>query len=45
MLDTTGYDVIIVYRADDLYFSFEQVFVAGVISYRQLGDAMRPGKL
>ena len=45
MIDTSGYDVIIGYRADDSYFSFAQDFVAGAISYRQLGDAMRLGKL
>lgn len=45
MVDTTGYDVIIGYRADDSYFSFAQDFVAGAISYRQLGDAMRLGRL
>ena len=45
MIDTAGYDVIIGYRADDSYFSFAQDFVAGAISYRQLGDAMRLGKL
>lgn len=45
MIDTSGYDVIIGYRADDSYFSFAQDFVAGAISYRQLGEAMRLGKL
>ena len=45
MIDTTGYDVIIGYRADDSYFSFAQDFVAGAISYRQLGEAMRLGSL
>lgn len=45
MVDTSGFDVIIGYRADDSYFSFAQDFVAGAISYRQLGDAMRLGKL
>lgn len=45
MIDTAEYDVIIGYRADDSYFSFAQDFVAGAISYRQLGDAMRLGKL
>ena len=45
MVDTSGYDVIIGYRADDSYFSFAQDFVSGAISYRQLGDAMHLGKL
>lgn len=45
MVDTSGYDVIIGYRADDSYFSFAQDFVSGAISYRQLGEAMHLGKL
>ena len=45
MIDISGFDVIIGYRADDSYFSFVQDFVAGPISYRQLGEAMRLGKL
>ncbi|MBP3361119.1 MAG: DUF3990 domain-containing protein [Clostridia bacterium] len=45
MIDTTDYDVIIGYRADDSYFSFAQDFVSGAISYRQLAEAMRLGKL
>lgn len=45
MIDTALYDVIIGCRADDSYFTFAQDFVAGAISYRQLGDAMRLGKL
>lgn len=45
MVDTSGCDVIIGYRADDSYFSFAQDFVAGAISYRQLGEAMHLGKL
>ena len=39
------YDAIIGYRADDSYFSFAQDFINGTISYRQLGNAMRLGKL
>lgn len=39
------YDLIKGYRADDSYFSFAQDFVNGTISYRQLGNAMRLGKL
>lgn len=38
-------DAIIGYRADDSYFSFAQDFINGTISYRQLGNAMRLGKL
>lgn len=45
MIDTSGYDVIIGYRADDSYFSFARDFVSGAISYRQLSAAMRLGKL
>lgn len=39
------YDVIIGYRADDSYFSFAQDFLNGAISYRQLTNAMKLGKL
>ena len=45
MIDISEFDVIIGYRADDSYFSFAQDFVAGAISYRQLGEAMQLGKL
>lgn len=45
MIDISEYDVIIGYRADDSYFSFAQDFVSGAISYRQLGSAMKLGKL
>ena len=40
-----SFDVIIGYRADDSYFSFAQDFINGVISYRQLANAMQLGKL
>lgn len=45
MVDYKSYDVIIGYRADDSYFSFAQDFINGTISYRQLGNALRLGKL
>lgn len=45
LLDISGYDVIIGYRADDSYFSFAQDFVAGVISLEKLSEAMRLGTL
>ena len=45
MVNVSNYDVIIGYRADDSYFSFAQDFVSGAISYRQLGRAMKLGKL
>lgn len=38
-------DAIIGYRADDSYFAFAQDFLNGTISIRQLGNAMRLGKL
>lgn len=38
-------DIIIGYRADDSYFAFAQDFISGGISLRQLGNAMRLGKL
>lgn len=38
-------DVIIGYRADDSYFSFAQDFLNGTISYRQLANSMKLGKL
>ena len=44
-VDYEKYDVIIGYRADDSYFSFAQDFINGTISYRQLGNALRLGKL
>lgn len=43
--DISGYDVIIGYRADDSYFSFAKSFVNNAISLKQLGNAMRLGKL
>lgn len=38
-------DIIIGYRADDSYFSFAQDFITGAISYRQLQNAMKLGRL
>ena len=38
-------DMIIGYRADDSYFSFARSFVTNTISLKQLGNAMRLGKL
>lgn len=45
MVDTSCYDIITGYRADDSYFSFAQDFVSGAISYQKLSEAMRLGKL
>jgi hypothetical protein len=44
-LDYQSADIIIGYRADDSYFSFASDFINGAISYRQLCNAMRLGKL
>lgn len=43
--DFQNYDAIIGYRADDSYFSFARSFVTNTISLKQLGSAMRLGKL
>ena len=43
--DFNDYDAIIGYRADDSYFSFARSFVTNAISLKQLGNAMRLGKL
>ena len=43
--DTTVYDVIIGYRADDRYFAFAKDFVQNGISIRQLTSAMKLGEL
>ena len=45
LVDPSGYDIVIGYRADDSYFSFAQDFVSGAISLRKLSEAMRLGKL
>jgi len=44
-LDTSGYDVITGYRADDSYFSFTRAFLANEISLEQLSRAMHLGGL
>ena len=44
-VSTDTADVICGYRADDSYFSFAQNFLNGTISYSQLNEAMRLGKL
>ena len=43
--DYENYDAIVGYRADDSYFSFARSFIQNEISLRQLGYAMRLGKL
>ena len=45
LIDISGYDIIMGYRADDSYFSFAQDFVSNTISLKQLSEAMRLGKL
>lgn len=45
LIDISGYDIIIGYRADDSYFSFAQDFVSGAISLQKLSEAMRLGRL
>lgn len=44
-IDTTSYDAIIGYRADDSYFSFARAFLTNQISIAQLSYAMKLGKL
>ena len=43
--DHEDYDAIVGYRADDSYFSFARSFVSNEISLKQLGYAMKLGKL
>lgn len=43
--DTSGYDVIWGYRADDSYFSYAKDFLNNTISISQLGQAMKLGEL
>ncbi len=45
LVDLSGYDVVIGYRADDSYFSFAQDFVSGAISLQRLKEAMYLGEL
>ena len=45
LIDTSNYDVIIGYRADDSYFSFARDFLSNTISLEKLKKAMKLGKL
>lgn len=45
LIDTSPYDVIIGYRADDSYFSFVKTFVKNGVNVEQLSRAMRLGNL
>ncbi|MDO4198897.1 MAG: DUF3990 domain-containing protein [Erysipelotrichaceae bacterium] len=44
-IDTSGYDLIIGYRADDSYFRFAQDFLSNIISIGMLTKAMKLGNL
>lgn len=44
-VDTSAYDIIRGYRADDSYFSFAQDFLDNVITVKKLSAAMRLGRL
>ncbi len=43
--DISAFDIIKGYRADDSYFSFARAFLSNQISYTQLQNAMKLGKL
>lgn len=45
LIDTSSYDVIIGYRADDSYFSFAEDFLNNTIPISKLKEAMRLGNL
>lgn len=45
LIDTSCYDVIIGYRADDSYFSYAQSFVANSLPVRLLEEALKLGEL
>lgn len=44
-IDLDSVDVVIGYRADDLYFQYSKAFVANELSFEVLTEAMRIGKL
>ncbi|MFI3229107.1 MAG: DUF3990 domain-containing protein [Bacillota bacterium] len=44
-IDTSAYDVVVGYRADDSYFSFAEDFLNNTIGIGQLEGAMKLGKL
>lgn len=43
--DTSQYDVVLGYRADDSYFSYAEQFVENGLPVRKLGEALRLGEL
>ena len=45
LIDTTDYDVVIGYRADDSYFSFANGFISNTLSLNGLNKALRLGYL
>lgn len=45
LIDTSGYDIIIGYRADDSYFSYAKDFLNNTITVNQLSQAMKLGEL
>ena len=45
LLDISGYDVIVGYRADDSYFAYSRDFMRNELSLELLKDAMKLGKL
>lgn len=45
LIDTSQYDVVVGYRADDSYFSFAESFVENGLPLRGLNQALRLGKL
>lgn len=44
-IDTTNYDIIIGYRADDSYFSFAESFISNTLPLSTLNKALRLGNL
>lgn len=44
-VDTSGFDVIVGYRADDSYFQYAQSFVSNGLPLRSLNQALKLGKL
>ena len=45
LIDTSNYDAIIGYRADDSYFSYANAFIHNTIPIRVLSEALKLGKL
>jgi hypothetical protein len=44
-IDTTAYDVVIGYRADDSYFNYAESFISNGLPVKSLTEALRLGKL